>query len=109
MSFVKVNRLVAAVIATTEIFFQPDIGADEKITTAHFLDLELGLAEFAIVPGNRHYRPTIATHNCLEWDFDGQIEMRRHERTTAVDHVAPIGFESVGRVIERYIEAYPHK
>src|SRR5471030_254455 len=31
-----------AVVAAAEIFFQPDVGADEKVTAAHLLDLELG-------------------------------------------------------------------
>jgi hypothetical protein len=34
-----------------EVFFEPDIEADEDVAAAHFLDFELGGAGAAVAPG----------------------------------------------------------
>ena len=92
---------LAAVVSAAEVFFQPQVGADEEIAAAHFFDLQLGLAVLAVLPRNGRNRPGIAAHDGLQWNFHGEIEMRRQQRMTPVDHRAPIGLECVGRVVER--------
>ena len=74
----------AAVIAAAEILFQPNIQADEKIAAAHFLHFEFWNATAPVVPGNGDNRPAIASHNCLQRQFNSQIEMRA---TTAVGNL----------------------
>lgn len=64
------------VIAAAEIFFQPDIHADEQISAAHFFDLEFGLAGPAIAPRNRDNRPTVTANDRFEWQLDGDIKVR---------------------------------
>jgi len=92
------------VVSAAEILLQPNIHADKEVTTAHFLDLELGLAELAIVPTDRGDRPTEAPHDGFERNFNGEVKMRGHERSTAVDHTAAVGFKRVGRVVEGNVE-----
>jgi len=59
------SRFGLLVISLAEIFFQPQIEADEQVTAAHFLDFELGHASAAVTPGNRHHRPGISANDGL--------------------------------------------
>ena len=93
------------VVAAAEIFLQPEVGADEEIAAAHLLDLELGLAVFAVLPGDGDDRPRVAADDGLQGDLDGQVEMRREQGPAALDDSAAIGLESVGGVVERDVEA----
>src|ERR1035438_5662296 len=95
------NESLAPVVATAEIFFQPYIGADEKVAAAHFLDLELGDTVFSVLPGDGYDRPGIAAHDGFERDLDGEVEMRCEKRPTAVNDGAAVSLEGVGGVVER--------
>ena len=53
--------------------------SDEQVATAHFVDLERGFATTSIPPGDRNDRPRVATHDRLEPQLDGEIEMRRQK------------------------------
>ena len=68
------NKAVAlssfSVVAAAEVFFQPDIGADKKVTAAHFFDLQFRDAEFSIVPGDWSDFPTIIANDRFEGKFD---------------------------------------
>src|ERR1019366_8057512 len=97
------------IIAAAEIFFQPDIGADEKIPAAHFADLELWHAMLPVLPGNRHDGPRIAANDGLERELDRQVEVGRQKRPAALDDGAAIGLEGIGRVVERDGEADAHE
>jgi len=44
---------ITPVVTAAKVFFEPDIGTDEKVTAAHFLDLELGHAVSAVLPRYR--------------------------------------------------------
>ena len=96
--------LFPAVITPAEMLFQPDVAADEEVTTAHLLDLQFRLTRATVFPGDGHHRPGEATHNRFERQFHREIEMRRDERTAAVNHLAAIRFEGIGRVVERDAE-----
>jgi hypothetical protein len=39
------------VVPAGEVFFEPDIDADEEVAAAHFLDFEFGGAGAAVAPG----------------------------------------------------------
>ena len=97
----------AVVVAAAEVFFQPDVEADEQVAAAHFLDLELGLARAAVAPGDGHDGPGVPAHDGLERQLDGEVEVRRDERAAALDDLAPVGFEGVGGVVERNAEQAP--
>jgi hypothetical protein len=60
--FVTKSSGAAAVIAPAEVFFQPDIGADEEVAAAHLFDLQLGDPEFAVVPADRGNRVSPPIH-----------------------------------------------
>src|ERR1035437_3539692 len=108
-SFSSTRNSSFPIIAAAEIFFQPDIGADEEIPAAHFADLELGHTMLPVLPGNRHDGPRVAANDRLERKFDRQVEMGRQERPAALDDGAAIGLEGIGRVIERDVEADAHE
>src|ERR1035437_10421286 len=91
-------------IPPAKMLFQPHIGADEKRTAAHFLDLQSRLAETAAAPGDRHHRPRITAHDGLEWKLHRQIKMRRDERLAALNHGAPVCFERIRRVLQRNLK-----
>ena len=47
-----VSCSILSVIPPGEVFFEPDIEADEDVAAAHFLDFELGGAGAAVAPGD---------------------------------------------------------
>src|SRR4051794_3745659 len=96
--------LLPSVVAAAEIFFEPDIGADEKIPAAHFFDLELGDAEFPVAPRDGCDRVAVPAHDGFQRKLDGEIEMRGEERAAAVDDGPTVSLERVRRVVERNIE-----
>src|ERR1035437_2863619 len=92
------------IVAPAEIFFQPDVGADEQIAAAHLLDLQFRLAETAVAPGDRHHRSRITAHDGLEWNLHRKIKMWRDERLATRDDRAPVSFERIRRVVQRNLE-----
>ena len=95
-------------VSAAEVFFQPDVAADEEVAAAHFLDLQLGDAGAAIAPGDRHDRPGVAAHDGLERQLDREVEVRRNQGTATVDHRRAIGLEGIGRVVERDVKDDAH-
>ena len=93
-------QLLATVVPTREIFFQPDIEADEEVATAHFLDLELGGAGAAVAPSDGDGGKTEPTDDGFEREFDRDVEMRGEDGADAVDDRAAVGFEGVRGVVE---------
>src|SRR6266851_1487857 len=86
---------VFPVVAAAEIFLQPYIKADEQITAAHLLKLELGVAGAPVPPGDGNDRPTVSSHDGFERQLNREIEVRRDQRTAPVNHRAAVGFESI--------------
>src|ERR1043166_8958329 len=96
----KTNGLLLPVIASAEIFFQPDVEADEQITAAHFLDLQFCLACASVLPSDGHRSPSEAAHNRFQWQLHRQVKVWRDERAAAFNHFAAISLEGVGCVLE---------
>ncbi len=95
------------IIPTREIFFQPNIEADEEVAAAHFLDFELGGAGAAVPPSDGNGGETEATDDGFEREFDRDVEMRGEDGTDAVDDRAAVGFEGVSGVVEAVPEEEP--
>src|SRR5205085_7783768 len=83
-----------------EIFFQPNVKADKQIAASHFLDLQFGDAAATISPGDRDGRPGEAANDRFQGELDREVEMRRDQRLAALDYVAAVSFEGVGRVVQ---------
>src|SRR6185369_13713128 len=60
----------------------------------------LRLTGCAVAPRNGNHGPCETANDGLEWQFHGQVELRRTQRATSINDFAPIGLERVGRVIE---------
>jgi len=59
------HPLCFPVISATEILLQPNVEADEKITTAHLFEDKFGNAGSAVSPGYRDNRPDISADDGL--------------------------------------------
>ena len=94
----KGDRL--CIIAAAEKFLQPYIQTNEQVTASHFPDLELCFSCSSVAPRNWNDRPGIASHNRFEGNFDREIEMRRDERSTPVDHRLSISLKRVRGVVQ---------
>ena len=94
------------VIAPAEILFEPYVKAGKKISAAHFSNRELCFSRAAVAPSDRNHRPRITTHDRFKRQFHREIEMRRNQRTAAIDYSFLVGFESVGRVVEAYAKEH---
>ena len=94
----------AFVVSLTEVLFQPDIKANEKIATSHLLNLQFWGAGASVAPGDGDRGPSKAAHNRLEWYLHRDVEMGRDKRTTPIDYFLAIGFKGVGGVVELDIE-----
>src|SRR5438552_12074774 len=92
------------VVAAAEIFFQPNIKADEQVAAAHFLYFEFWSAGAAVAPGNRNDRPGVAAHNRFERQFDGEIKVRSDQGTAAFNDRAAVRLKRIGGVIEFDVE-----
>ena len=97
------------VISSREIFFQPDMEADELIAVAHFLDLELCLTGAAVAPGNRDNGEGKSLGDGFEKKLDCDVEVRRQNRAYAIDHSFAVGLEGIRRIVEGVVEENPHK
>jgi len=82
-------------VAPAEVFLQPAIESDEQVAAPHFLDFQLGFASPAVAPGDGRDGPGVAANNRLERQFDGDVEMRRKERTAAFDNGAPVALNAL--------------
>ncbi len=94
-----IRRLAPFVIPAAEMLFQPNIEANEQVTTAHLLDLELRFAGAAITPRYGYARPFVASNNRFQGYLDRQVEMGRDQRPAPIDRRSPVGFESIGNVV----------
>jgi len=92
------------VIASREIFLQPDVEDDEEVAAAHFADLEFGHARTAVAPGDGNDGETVAADDGFQGEFDGDVEVGREDGADAVDDFFAVGFEGVGRVVETVAE-----
>jgi len=54
------------IITSAEIFFEPDVKADKKVSTTHFLDLKLRRACPAVSPGDWDNSPGEAADNSFK-------------------------------------------
>jgi NAD/NADP transhydrogenase alpha subunit len=68
-------QILPVVVTAAQVFFKPEIEANEKVPAAHFLNLQLGLAGSAVAPCNRNRRPGIAANDGLERKLNGEIEV----------------------------------
>ena len=94
------GQLFPNVIPSGEIFFQPNVEADEEIATAHFLDFEFGDAGAAVAPGDGDGGETEAANDGFQREFNRDVEVGREDGADAVDDRAAVGFEGVGGVVE---------
>ena len=95
------------VIASAEVFFEPNVKTDEEITTAHLFNLQFCDTGPAVAPRYRNDSPGKPTHDRFERQFDSDIEMGRNERPAAIDHFATVGFKGIGEVGERNMKSKP--
>ncbi len=86
-----------AIISTREIFFQPDIEADEEIA-AHFFDLEFRFTGAAVAPGDGDDGEGNTSHDGFEGKLDLDVEVRQENGADAIDHRFAVGLEGVGCV-----------
>ena len=101
--------LLHTIIPAREIFFQPDIEADEQIAAAHFFDLEFRLTGAAVAPGDGDDGEGKTSHNGFEGKLDRDVEVRRENGAYAIDHGFAVGLEGVSRVVEAMIEEDSHE
>src|SRR5260370_23211437 len=94
------------VITAAEIFFQPYVKADKKISASHFLDFQLGSSSPPVAPGDRDSGPRVSTDDRFKRQLDCEIEMRRNQRTAAIDYEFAVGFEGVRGVVQSNMEKY---
>lgn len=97
------------VIATGEVFFEPDVEDDEEVTAAHFFDFEFGDAVAAVAPRDGNDGKVVTADDGFEGQFDGDVEMRRENGADAIDDFFAVGFEGVRRVVEAVAEEEAHK
>ena len=98
-----------AVVAAGEVFFEPDIKADEKISTAHFPDCQLSDTMPSVAPCNGYDGPAIPSHDGLERQLDRNIEVRRKNRPHTVNDRLPISLECVCCVVQTMTEKKANK
>jgi hypothetical protein len=98
--FPRCLRRHLVIVASGEILLEPDVQADEEIATAHFPDGQLSRAMAPVAPSNRYDSPAVATHDGLERQLDGDIEMRRKNRPHALDGRFPVRLECVCGVVQ---------
>ena len=98
-----------AVVAAGEVFFEPDIKADEKISTAHFPNCQLSDTMPSVAPCNGYDGPAISSHDGLERQLDRNIEVRRKNGPHAVNDRLPISLERVCCVIQAMTEKKANK
>src|SRR5262249_61227091 len=63
------------------------------------LDLESGDAVVAVPRADWQGLVAVAADDRFEWNLDGEVEVRRQERTAALDHVGTIALERVRHVV----------
>ena len=63
------------IISPRKIFLQPDIEADKKVATTHFLNLQLRYTMSPVSPGDGYCRVGAATDDRLERQLHSDIEM----------------------------------
>lgn len=73
--FGVISRAFLSVIAPREIFFQPNIEADEEVARAHLVDFEFGDSGPAVAPGDGDGGEAVSPHDRLQWELDGDIKM----------------------------------
>src|SRR4051812_11060236 len=95
------------VVAAAEVMLQEDVEDDEQITAAHLLQTQLGLAGGAVGPRDRDDGVGVAADHGLQWQLDGQVEVRRQQRPDVVDDLALVGLEGVGGVVVAVAEQQP--
>ena len=104
-----INHISFPVISFTKIFLQPNIEADKQIPTAHFINFKLSHAVSSITPCNGNRSPGVPPYNGLERQLNSNIEVRRQDRLATINHLSPISFECIGRVIQAMQEQHPDK
>ena len=72
------------IIAAGEVFFEPDIEADEEVAAAHFLDFEFGGAGAAVAPSDGDGGETEAADDGFEREFDRDVKMGGEDGADAI-------------------------
>src|SRR5262245_28576178 len=96
----------APVVAAGEHLLQPHVQDDEQVAAAHLLELQTGDAVMALTPADWQGLVAVAADDRLEWNLDGEVEVRRQERTAALDHVGTIALERVRHVVVAHTEEH---
>ena len=92
------------VITAAEVLLQPDVQTDKKVTAAHFLNLEFSFAGSPVAPCDRDYRPGVPAHDRLERKLYREVEVWSNQWPASINDCFAICFESIGRVIQFYVE-----
>src|SRR5271166_2624287 len=96
-------------ISLSQALLEEAIEDDEKITRPHFLDLKLGHALFAVDPTIRHDRISVAAHDRLQWQLDGQIEVLREQRLDPGDHRPAVHLKGIRDVVAGNAKQQPNE
>jgi len=100
---------VFTIVAPREIFFEPDVEADEEVAAAHFFDLEFGDPVAAVAPGDRDGGEAVSAHDGLKGELDCDVEMRGKDGPDAVNNGFPVGFEGVRCVVKAVVKEDANK
>jgi len=75
------------------------------IVLSHVSETELGTPPGPTLPGNGEFLGSEALHESSQGHFEGQVEVPRVVGSADLDDLSSVGFEGVGQVIERQVEA----
>src|SRR5215470_9537375 len=98
--------LIAPIISTAEVLFQPHVEANKKIATSHFSNRQLCLSSPTVAPRDRDRGPRVSTDDRFKRQLDGKIEMWRNQRTAAINYSFAVRLESVCGVVQSDAEKY---
>jgi hypothetical protein len=59
-----------------KVFLNQTIEQDKKVSAAHFPDFQVRFAILPVAPAIWQYCVGISSDNCLQGQFDSQVEMR---------------------------------
>src|SRR5215472_11920481 len=88
-----------AKISLAEVLLEEAIENDEKIARSHFADLKLGHALLAVDPKIWHDRISVAAHDRLQRQLDGQIKMLREQWLDSGDYCPAVHLERIRDVV----------
>src|SRR5215213_1149899 len=95
------------IVPPAHIALQQHVEDDEGVAAAHLPQVELRLADAPSPPGDRHDPVAVSSHDRLQRDLNGQIEVVGEQGLDRVDHLPLVGLEGIGRVVVAVAEEHP--